>query len=142
MMKPYTWSPGQTLEEQKNGAYFERNMMVLLMAVSMSQFPIPGTDQPAAGWYRHPNDSGIIVVDAFGFPGGTDYKYWEDKSFSYYGWSRVIALYGGAVTFHVPDDFDIGALPQIQPCYDGHSTEEKWYRVMHMCGCAMPIDLN
>jgi hypothetical protein len=114
MMKPYTWSPDQTLEEQKNGAYWERNMMALLLAVSMSKFAYPGTEKPAAGWYKHHGD---------GFE----------------GWSRIISLYAGEVTFHVPDDFDLGALPEIEPNWNGHTTEQKWLLVMDMCGCEFPF---
>lgn len=110
MMKPYTWSPDQTLEEQKDGAYWERNMMVLLLARNMSAFNIPGTNKPAAGWYPHQGE---------GFE----------------GWSRVISLYGGAATFHVPDDFDLGDLAQIEPDWDGHTTHEKWTLIMQLCKC-------
>jgi len=50
------------------------------------------------------------------------------------GWSRVISLFDGSATFHVPDDFDLGNLQQIEPNWDGHTTEEKWERVMKLCG--------
>lgn len=113
-MKSYTWSPEHTLEEQKNGAYFERNMMVLLMAISMSAYTMPESGSPAAGWYKHQGE---------GFE----------------GWSRVISLYGGAATFHVPDDFELGNLPEIAPNWDGHSTSEKWELIMGMCGI---VDTN
>lgn len=129
MMKPYTWTPGQSIEDQKNGAYWERNMLALLLAVNMSQFAIPGTDKPAAGWYRHPYDGAVAIPP--GMP------YWEEESFSFYGWSRVVSLYGGGVTFHVPDDFDLGELRETEPDWDGHTTEEKWLRIMRMCGCFM-----
>lgn len=108
-MKPYVWNENQTIEEQKNGAYWERNMIALLFAVSMSPFKIPGTNLPAAGWYQH-----------------------EGEGFE--GWSRVISVYGGGVTFHVPDDFNLGSLPEIEPNWNGHTTEEKWNLVMEMCG--------
>ena len=130
MMKPYTWSPDQTIEEQKNGAYFERNLLALLLAVNMSQFAIPGTNIPAAGWYRHPNDLSIDLPP--------DYPYWESEAFSFYGWSRVISLYGGEVTFHVPDDFDLGSLPQVKATQNYLPTEEKWLAIMQMCGCEVP----
>ena len=50
------------------------------------------------------------------------------------GWRRVLSLSGGAVTFHIPDDFDIGALKKIKPNWDGHTTEEKWRRILDHCG--------
>lgn len=39
---------------------------------------------------------------------------------------RVISMFDGAMTFHVPDDFDMLGLPEIVPNWDGHSTEQKW----------------
>lgn len=51
----------------------------------------------------------------------------DDESFK--GWSRVISLFDGKATFHVPDDFDLGSLKQIEPNWDGHTTEEKWDRI-------------
>jgi hypothetical protein len=50
------------------------------------------------------------------------------------GWSRVVSILDGSITFHVPDDFDLGDLPQIDSNYDGHTTEEKWKFVMGMVG--------
>ena len=94
MTKIYVWSPGLSLEEQKNGAYWERNMLALRFA---------------DGWYYdHAND-------------------WE-------GWKRVLSLDGGAMNFHIPDDFPVGDLMEIEPSYDGHSTEEKWQGVLEMRG--------
>ena len=40
--------------------------------------------------------------------------------------SRVLSIKNGRMTFHIPDDFDVGNLPQIEPNWDGHTTEEKW----------------
>jgi hypothetical protein len=45
------------------------------------------------------------------------------------GWKRVLSLDGGKMTFHIPDDFKIGDLKQIEPNWDGHTTEEKWQRI-------------
>lgn len=109
-MKPYVWNPDQSLEDQKNGAYWERNMLALLLATILRNVQDSRLESEAAGWYQH--------------QGGEVYE----------GWSRVISLYWGAVTFHVPDDFDLGTLPEIAPNWDEHTTEEKWNRVMAMCG--------
>lgn len=107
---PYVWSPDQSLAAQKNGAYWERNMLALMLAGTInSYFHSQGWDENYCGWYRHQGD---------GF---------DD-------WSRVISLNGGEITFHVPDDFDLGDLPQIEPNWDGHTTEEKWRRMMKYCG--------
>lgn len=48
------------------------------------------------------------------------------------GWARVLSLDGGKMTFHIPDDFEVGSLPKIDSNWDGHSTEEKWGRVLRM----------
>jgi len=109
-MKPYVWSPNQTLDEQKNGAYWERNMLALMLATVLITTAPNGSPAEVNGWYRHEGD-------------GFD------------GWSRIISLWNGRYTFHVPDDFDLGILPEITPNWDGHSTSEKRNRVMDLCGC-------
>ena len=45
------------------------------------------------------------------------------------GWSRVLSLAEGAMCFHIPDDFEVGNLPEIRRNWDGHSTWEKWQSV-------------
>lgn len=42
----------------------------------------------------------------------------------------MLSLEDGKITFHVPDSFDIGNLPKIEPNWDGHTTEEKWRRIL------------
>lgn len=73
-----------------------------------------------------------------------DLAYWErnmlalyyadgwyfDHDNNYPGWLRVLSLDGGKITFHIPDNFMLGDLPEIKPNWDGHSTDEKWMRVM------------
>ncbi len=87
-----------SLEDTKNLAYWERNMLALFLA---NCYPI------SSGWYKEP---------------------------SYPGWTRVISILNGSITFHIPDDFEIGDLRQIEPNWDGHSTEEKWKRISRICG--------
>lgn len=106
-MKPYVWKDGMTPEEAKDGAYWERNMLALLLAKVMNE----SSNWGKCGWYVHGE--------------------WE-------GWTRVISLNDGKITFHIPDDFDLGDLPQIEPNWDGHTTEEKWLHVMKLCGCKLP----
>lgn len=53
-----------------------------------------------------------------------------DVSPRYAGWRRVLSLDEGAMTFHIPDTFDVGNLRQIDRNWDGHSTREKWIRVL------------
>lgn len=55
----------------------------------------------------------------------------------YQGWRRVLSLEGGAITFHIPDDFDVGNLPRIDPMWDGHTTEEKWKRILEKMDVAI-----
>ncbi|WP_134682558.1 hypothetical protein [Brevibacillus migulae] len=93
--------------KEKDGAYWERNMIALLLS-NIINYHTP--HYGICGWYPHQGE---------GFE----------------GWSRVLSLDNGKITFHVPDDFDLGDLPQIEPNWDGHTTEEKWKYVMHLCGC-------
>ena len=104
-MKPFVWHEGMSLEETKDGAYWERNMLVLLLALVINE--------------NYPNNSG----------------WYYDTDNNWEGWKRVISIYDGTAAFHIPDDFDIGDLPEIKPNWDGHSTHEKWIRVMKSCGC-------
>lgn len=115
------WHGKMTLEDTKNLAYWERNMLALHFAnyvndaweMQMDLLKKQGRDTSnlpqglPCGWYLHGE--------------------WE-------GWSRVISLFDGKITFHVPDDFDMGTLPQIEPNWDKHTTEEKWLRIMKRCG--------
>lgn len=59
------------------------------------------------------------------------------------GWKRVLSLCRGKMTFHIPDDFNVGNLTQIEPNWDGHTTEEKWARIdrlmgIELMGCELP----
>lgn len=88
-------------EDTKNLAYWERNMLALLIA---------RLNPDKCGWYRHEGE------DAFE------------------GWGRIISLFDGSVTFHIPDDFDIGDLKEIEPNWNGHTTKEKWDLIKRSCG--------
>lgn len=80
--------------------------------------------------------------------GTKDLAYWErnvlalkyadgwyaDHQSNYKGWLRVLSLDGGAITFHIPDEFDVGDLKEIEPNWDGHTTEEKWRRILEARG--------
>lgn len=93
-MRIKTWNADMSVEETKDLAYWERNVLALNFA---------------EGWYH-------------------------DKENNYPGWSRVLSLEGGTITFHIPDDFNVGTLPQIEPNWDGHSTWEKWRRILSSRG--------
>lgn len=108
-MKPFVWQEGMSAEEAKDGAYWERNMLALHCAILSNDSWSNDPRRIECGWYRHQGE---------GFE----------------GWSRVISLYNGQVTFHVPDDFDMGTLREIEPNWDGHTTEQKWEKMMNWCG--------
>lgn len=106
----YVYKEGMTEKEQKDGAYWERNMLALLLAKVMQQYhSLAGCSELVCGWYYDTDNN------------------WE-------GWKRVISLDDGKICFHIPDDFDIGDLPEIKPNWDGHTTEQKWNYVMKLCG--------
>lgn len=108
MMKPLSWKVGLSDKESKEVAYFERNMLAVLMARESNDHCSSLGLEPDSGWYVH--------------------EAWP-------GYSRVISIYKGAITFHIPDWFDIGEdLPLIEPNWNGHTTEEKWTFVMELCG--------
>lgn len=60
--------------------------------------------------------------------------YYNDRENNYPGWLRVLSLDGGRLTFHIPDNFDVGNLPEIAPAWDGHTTKDKWMRVLKLKG--------
>jgi hypothetical protein len=109
-MEIYVYKKGMNLEEQVNGAYWERNMLALLLAKVSNQECMDFGCDLDCGWYVHGE--------------------WE-------GWSRVISIFNGKITFHVPDSFDMGDLPQIEANWNGHTTEEKWKDVMEYCGISL-----
>jgi len=109
-VKIYEYNEGLTLEEQRDGAYWERNMLVLYLAKFIKDLnEITGETGESCGWYYDTDNN------------------WE-------GWKRVISI-GGDITYHIPDDFDVGELPEIKPNWDGHTTKEKYQRMMCYCGC-------
>lgn len=93
-MKILQWKEGLTPEQEKEVAYFERNMLAL---------------RHADGWYYDTDNN------------------WD-------GWKRVLSLEDGRMNFHIPDDFDVGNLKQIEPKWDGHGTRNKWQRVFSIFG--------
>lgn len=103
-MKNKTWHSGMSDKETADLAYWERNMLALFFA---------------EGWYNDdvPFEPPFILSATPMVP-------------RYKGWRRVLSLLGGKMTFHIPDDFDVGSLQQIEPNWDGHTTEEKWRFVM------------
>lgn len=116
-MEPYVYRESLSLKEQLDGAYWERNMLALMLAHMLNRQAI--TEQRR--FYGS-------TIDKYNLPCGYYvHGEWE-------GWSRVISLNNGEVTFHVPDDFDLGNLPRIDNNWDGHTTEEKWNRVMEKLG--------
>ena len=103
-MKIRTWNLGMTDKETADLAYWERNVLALYLA---------------DGWYNDdiPNPLAREIESAEMVP-------------RYQGWRRILSIGRGQFTFHIPDDFDVGTLPQIEPNWDGHTTEEKWQRML------------
>lgn len=60
--------------------------------------------------------------------------WFKDTGNNYEGFKRVISIDYGAICFHVPDDFDLGVLPEIEPNWNGHTTEEKLDYMRAICG--------
>jgi hypothetical protein len=108
LMEIKTWHPDMTLEQQKDLGYWERNVLAL---------------RYAQGWY----------FDLISEPGDGPEKAIKMVP-RYEGWDRVISLEDGSITFHVPNDFDLGDLPEIPANWDGHSTIEKWTRILKEAG--------
>lgn len=104
-MQIKTWHEGMSDKETKDMAYWERNVLAL---------------KYADGWYDDVviNDEGDTAM----------------VMARYDGWQRVLSLDGGKITFHIPDDFDVGNLPEIERNWDGHTTEEKWRRILDARG--------
>lgn len=110
-MRIRTWNPAMSLEETKELAYWERNVLALHFA---------------DGWYED-----TVWSDDAAHPNGHLVPRYD-------GWRRVLSLEGGKITFHIPDDLDVGTLPEIKPNWDGHTTEEKWLRILREKGiCAI-----
>jgi len=90
-----TWNENMSIEETKDLAYWERNVLALHYA----EF------------------------------------YFDDLENNFPGWKRVLSLEGGTITFHIPDEFDVGNLPKLEKSnWDGHTTEEKWSRILKSKG--------
>lgn len=105
-MKIYEWNPDLSDKEVSDGAYWERNMLALRFA---------------EGWY---NDD--ILKNSEDLNGSPI----EITAPRYPEWRRVLSLNKGTITFHIPNNFDTGNLPCIEPDWDGHTTMEKWKRIM------------
>lgn len=95
------------LKNAVNGAYGERNIMVLVTALVINDNCKKQGVDPTCGWY---NDS-------------------EGEE----GFKRIISLNNGKYTFHIPDDFNVGRLPITRPNWDGHTTAEKYRRLEAYC---------
>jgi len=123
-MQMKIWQPGLSDKEQKHVGYWERNMLALAYA---------------DGWYFDD------VEAMFDYPhesadGQTSILSRPHMVPRFDGWRRVLSLRGGAMCFHVPDDFEVGDLKQIERQYDGHTTEEKWRRLAASFGIELTLE--
>lgn len=114
-MKILVYKEGMSDEESKNIGYWERNVLALQFALFMNDIIRSATEN----------------IDPSYYPCG----WYNDTDNNWDGWKRVISINNGTITFHIPDDFDIGNLPQIEPNWDGHTTRDKWKLIMENCGC-------
>jgi hypothetical protein len=121
-MKIRTWTPDMSLEDTKDLAYWERNMLALYYA---------------DGWYNDDVESDECPPDhnrELDTNACPSCEREAPRKPRFDGWRRVLSLAGGTITFHIPDNFDVGNLDQIMPNWDGHTTEEKWKRMARGCG--------
>lgn len=109
MMIIPVWKPGMSAEDAKNVAYWERNVLASLLVHIINDVNAFNGEAPNCGWYPH-----------------------EGEGFE--GWSRVVSIFGGGATWHVPDDFDLGDMPRIEPNWDGHTTVDKYALITRMLG--------
>lgn len=108
-----TRHPGMLHADTADLAYWERNVLAL---------------RYADGWYNDDIPDQDLGYDPDGCDECADAG--EPMKPRYTGWRRVLTLDGGRITFHIPDDFDVGNLPEVQLSWDGHTTEEKWRRIL------------
>jgi hypothetical protein len=108
-----TWHEGMTDKETADLAYWERNMLALRYAEGWHNDDVPELMPLASAFLGAP-----LTATRPRFP----------------GWRRVLTLDDGRITFHIPDDFGVGDLPEVEPNWDGHTTEEKWSRIMSARG--------
>lgn len=106
-MKVRTWTPGMSAHDAADLAYWERNVLAL---------------HYADGWYNDDVEEYEYDVNSML---ATDT--WGPR---YRGWRRVLTLEGGEITFHIPDDFEVGSLPEVFRNWNGHTTGEKWALVL------------
>lgn len=116
-MKIRTWHMDMTDKETADLAYWERNVLAL---------------RYADGWYN--DDVAVPASDPDGPPINGLFFGEHVLRPRFKNWRRVLTLDGGKVTFHIPDDFEVGDLPEVTPNWDGHTTEEKWKRVLESKG--------
>ena len=74
-MKIETWHKGMSLEDTKNLAYWERNVLALLLANLENETCLANDMDITCGWYYDTDNN------------------WD-------GWKRVLSLFDGNVTFH------------------------------------------
>ncbi len=100
-------------KETADLAYWERNMLALRYASGWYNDDVEA-ECPPEHW-REPDTNACPTCEKEAPSRGR-----------YSGWRRVLTLDAGRITFHIPDDFDVGTLPEVASNWDGHTTEEKW----------------
>lgn len=116
-MKIKTWTPEMGDKETADLAYWERNCLALHFADGWYYDDVPIDWAPDAAEKAAKLVYGLISHRA-----------------RFQGWRRVLSISRGRITFHIPDDFNVGDLPAIEPNWDGHTTEEKWRGILERRG--------
>lgn len=116
-MKILLWNEKLSDKETADLAYWERNALALRFSDGWYFDDIPMV------WPQEKLDEAAKLGLTL-----------EDNQPRFKGWRRVLTLLGGQMTFHIPDDFDVGLCPQVIPNWDGHSTEEKWRKALQSRG--------
>jgi hypothetical protein len=100
-------------KNERNLEKLERNLLAVLLAKFVNRY----------------------YIQAYGgsIPKGMTSGWYVDSNPEMVGFQRVISIDGGIYTFHVPDNFDLGDLPEIKPNWTGHTTDEKWATLRRVC---------
>lgn len=96
---------------------WERNMMALQYALRVNSIlsgmfaamHVPCPKECLCGWY----DAGECGTDHF---------------------SRILSLDGGEITFLIPDDFNVGNLPEIEPNGQNRTDFDQWNQIAENAG--------
>lgn len=120
-MQGYIYNAKAPAKDKVKAVYWERNMLALQYAMRVN-----------------------MILQAFfaamrvTFPEGCLCGWYYDDDNKVKGYSRVISLDAGELTFRIPDDFDIGNLPEIKKNSSNYAAKEMWNEVAKLAS----IEIN